>query len=564
MPPGLLEPRLYRAAFAPALLAIVVLAFSLQDQARSIASELPPPSFNAQRAITIADQIVENDGSRESGSLQDDRTADLVQARLSTFGFGAARYRFDATTLNGKRTLTNVVGVRPGPSDRRLLILASRDGFDGKLERAGAYETGVLLELARVLQGRAFDHTLVLASTTGGVDGGLGAAELAKSLRRPVDGILVLRNVAAPREGAPVLTVFDSRLEPDPVFERTIEVLTAADIQGGSENRSIAAQLVRLAFPLGLGEQATFPSNGLTAAAVSPGGEPLAPPVDAPFDPVNSIGQIALRTLTTFDGSFQPTAPQAKPLAVGGKSIPQWALTLLIGTLLIPLLVAAIDGWARARRWRQSAVRGLLAPPIAFVWLLLLGLLLRGIALTGLIDAPSLPPNPLAFSATAPIVIGLVAAALALLGVVVAAASARQGTPKGGESGFALWLAAAAVVVFVINPIAAAFLVLPFHLLTLLLLTGGSSRRKVVAMTAAGMVPIAAAATYYPVVLGIPVFETVGYAVLLEAGGFVGVLALVGGCLAVAAALSAFLHLLWTAPRPGAATGLAAPFSPFR
>lgn len=562
MPPGLLEPRLYRAAFIPALLALIVLAFSLQDQASPIASELAPPSFNAQRAITTADQLVENDGARESGSIQDNRTAELVAARLTAAGFKANSFEFDATTLNGSRKLTNVVGVRPGPSDRRLLIVASRDGSEGKLERAGAYETGVLIELARVLQGRTFDHTLVLASVTGGVDGGLGADELAKSARRPIDGVLVIRNIAAAPTGAPVLTVYDDRLEPDPVFERTVERLAANDLSGGTDERSVPAQLVRLAFPLGLGEQATYPGHGLAVASVSPGGEPLEPTADAPFDSVSAIGQIALRTLTTFDGDFQPATPQAKPLAVGGKLIPQWALTLFFGTLMIPIVVAAIDGWARARRWRQSSVRGLLAPGLAFLWLALIGLLLRGIGFTGLIDAPNLPANPLAVDSTGAIVVGFVAAALAFLGATVAAAAARQGTAKGGDAGFAVWLAAAGVVVFAVNPIACGFILLLIHLLTLLLLTGGASRGKVLLLTTLGMLPLLAAAVYYPVALGIPAIKSVGYAVLLEMGGFVGWLSLAAGCLFVAAALSSVLHLLWTAPRGPARDGSAVPLSP--
>lgn len=564
VPPGLLEPRLYRAAFAPALLALIVLAFSLQDEASPIATELAPPSFNAQRAVTTADQLVRNYGARESGSIQDNRTAELVSARLTAAGFAAATYNFDSRTLNGSRTLTNVVGVRPGPSDRRLMIVVSRDGAEGELERAGAYETGVLLELARVIQGRAFEHTLVLASVTGGVDGGLGAAELAKSARRPVDGVLVIRNIAAVRKGAAVLTVYDSRLEPDPVFERSVERLTAVDIPGGAENRSIPAQLVRQAFPLGLGEQATYPGHGLPVAAVSPGGEPLAPSVDAPFDSIESIGQVALRTLTTFDGDFQPAAPQAKPLAVGGKLIPQWALILFIGTLFIPLVIAAIDGWARARRWNESAARGVLAPPMAFIWLLLLGLILRGLALTGLFAAPALPANPLAIDAGSATIVGVVVGMIAALGIAVAAAAARQGTPKGGEAGFGLWIAAAALAVFVVNPIAGGFVLILLHMLLLLLLTGGGSRGKVLAMVAVGILPLIAATLYYPVVLGLAPLESIGYAVMLEAGGFVGWLSLAAGCLFMAAVGTSLLHLLWTAPRQGKSNGLAPPISPLR
>lgn len=283
---------------------------------------------------------------------------------------------------------------------------------------------------------------------------------------------------------------------------------------------------------------------------------------EAPLDAVTAIGQVALRTMTTFDGDFQPSAPQAKPLAVGGKLIPQWALMLFFGTLFIPLVIAAVDGWARARRWNQSAARGLLAPLLAFVWLLLLGLLLRGVAFTGLIVAPKLPANPLAIDATTEMIVGVIFAGLAIVGVAVAAAAARQGTPKGGEAGFALWLSAAGVAVFAVNPIAGAFVLILLHMLLLLLLTGSASRKKTLAMTAVGVLPLLAAAVYYPVVLGLAPLESIGYAVMLGSGGFVGWLALGAGCLLIAATATALLHLLWTAPRQVSSGTGAPPISP--
>ncbi|MFY9488964.1 MAG: hypothetical protein WAP35_09770, partial [Solirubrobacterales bacterium] len=259
MPLGLLEPRLYRAAFAPALLALIVLAFSLEEPKRAISLELAPPTFSAQRAIASAQQFVDDYGARESGSAVDNDLAALVARRFNEAGFTPASYRFDATTLNGKRELVNVVGVRAGPSDRRLVILASRDGAPGHLDRAGAVETGIMLELARVLQGRTFDHTIVLASVSGGVDGGLGAAELAAKLRRPVDAVIVLRNVAAEPKEPAVVTQYSSRVRADQRFERTLKLLALRELGRRPEEHSTVSQLVRIGYPLALGEQATFP-----------------------------------------------------------------------------------------------------------------------------------------------------------------------------------------------------------------------------------------------------------------------------------------------------------------
>lgn len=563
VPPGLLEPRLYRAAFTPALLALVVLAFSLGDPPPPRPAELAPPTFNAERANAIAEQLVENYGARESGSIEDSQTAELVRARLSGFGFGAARYDFEARTLNGGRTLANIVGVRAGPSDRRLLIVASRDGSPGKLERVGATETAILLELARVLQGRAFDHTLVIASVSGGVDGGLGAEELAQTLRGPVDGVLVVRNTGALAKGSPVLAQFDSRLQPDQTFARTVERIAQVEFGRPTQDRSIPAQLVRLAFPMALGEQATLPQNGLAVAAVSPGGEPLEPVADGSRRQVTAVGQTALRMLTSFDGDFTPTVPSPTPLAVGGKLIPQWALALLIGTLLLPLVIAVVDAWARARRWHEVSTRGLVAPALAVLPLVGIGSLIRATGLSGLIDAPPLPADPSALSGAGAIAMGAVALLLTGLLVVVAAGYARQVTPKGGEAGYALWLAIAGIVLLVFNPIAAGFCLLLLHLLMLLLLAGDGPRRsKVFAFTLLGLLPLIAAAIYYPLVFGLGPTTSLRYLVMLQAGGFIGPIGMVAGAIVLAACLTALIHLLWNAPRARRSDGLAPPPSP--
>ncbi|MGK2879080.1 MAG: hypothetical protein ACSLFF_10995 [Solirubrobacterales bacterium] len=549
MPEGLLAPRLYRAAFAPALFALIVLAFSLQQPAGSVEPELSPPGFSAARAEVFANQAIENYGVRKSGSTQDGSLGDLVEARLEAVGFSGAISSFDATTLNGSRRLTNVVGTRPGPSDRRLLVIASRDGAPGKLARSGALETGILLELARVLEGRAFDHTLVMASVSGGVDGGLGADQLVQTLRGPFDAIIVIRNVGSRKLGAPLLTHNDSRELPDQRFVHTLGRITSIEIGGSNDSHSIAGQLVRMGFPLALGEQATFAGHELNGASVSPGGEPLRPPGEEVSGQVADVGQTALRTLTTFDSSFQAAPPAAAPLEVGGKLIPQWAIVLLIGALFFPLIVASIDAWARARRWRQVSQRGLLAPALATVWLLLLGFLLRGVGLSGVLDAPPLAPDPSAVTGAGATAIGLFVGVMAILGLLVAAASARQATPKGGEAGFALWIVFTGLAVFVVNPIAAGFLILLLHLIVLLLLTSGARRRQVVGFALLGLLPLIGAIAYFPAAFGISFAGSLRYAVLLEAGGFVGPLTLAAGCAVAAAIATSLIHLYWSAPR---------------
>jgi hypothetical protein len=563
VPEGLLAPRLYRAAFVPALFALIVLAFSLQEPAGPAAPELSPPGFSALRAEQFAAQAVGNYGARESGSIADKRMAELMAARIESSGFTTSSSSFSATTLSGRRELRNVVGIRPGPSDRRLLVIASRDGAKGELLRSGALESGILVELARVLEGRTFEHTLVLASVSGGVDGGLGAARLTQSLRGPFDAVLVLRNVGSKVERSPVLAAGDSRMRPDERYVRTVRRIAAIEFAQAStdQRRSVLGQVVRLGFPLALGEQASFAAAGLSAVSVSPGGESLGSPGADSGEQVRDSGQIALRTLTTMDNAFRLEPPASTPILVGGKLIPQWALVLLIAGLLFPLVVAAIDAWARARRRLNPSQRGLLAPAIAFGWLLVIAFLLRGIGLTGMIDAPALAPNPAGVSGIAATVFGVLAILLGLAGVLVGAAAARQASPKGGEAAFALWIVFAGLAVFAVNPIAAGFLLPLLHLSVLLLLASDTVRRRSVALCALiGLLPLLIAVVYYVSTFEIGVGGILRYAVLLEAGGFISPAALVVGSAATAALGTALIQLWWSAPRP-AATGTRRPLA---
>lgn len=551
MPQGLLEPRLYRAAFGPALLALIVVAFSLESPSKGVAPELAPPTFSGGRAAATARQLIDAYGDRRSGGAADRQVADLVEARLAEAGWAASSYSFDARTLSGERRLTNVIGVRAGPSDRRLAIVASRDGYPGELADAGAVETGVLLELARVLEGRAFDHTLVLASVSGGVDGGLGAEELARRLRRPVDAVIVVRNVTAAKTVGDVLARYDARLAVDPSFEQTLRRLASRELGAPGARTSVAGQLVRLGFPVALGEQATYPDTGLTAVALSPAGEALARPAVNRSEQAATTGRAALRALTTYDGRPPPVPPATAGLRVGGKQIPAWALTLLIGLLLLPLVVASVDGWARARRRAESATRGLLAVPAALAALTVVVLILRGSGLVGAVHAPPLPVEPLALTGTAPVVAAAFALLLAPLGAVTAAASVRQITPKGGEAGYALWLAAAGVAIFAVNPVAALFFLPALHLLMLLLLAGTRPRRVQVWTTVlVALLPVFAALAYYPVVFGIGAVDSLRFAALLVCGGFAAPLPVIAGGLTTAAILTAVLQLHWSAPRP--------------
>ncbi|MDP8944001.1 MAG: hypothetical protein M3N16_07765, partial [Actinomycetota bacterium] len=168
----MIEARLYRAAFIPAALALVVAMFSL---------EAPPPAlpqglaadvlFEGRSAQTTATRLVEAHPDRRPGTRGNRATAAAVGETLSGRGFQVAHDRFRA----GGEDLVNVVARRPGASGRQIVVVAARDGDSvPDATRSGA-DTAALLELGRVFGARASGETLVLASVDGGTLGEAGA-----------------------------------------------------------------------------------------------------------------------------------------------------------------------------------------------------------------------------------------------------------------------------------------------------------------------------------------------------------------------------------------------------
>ena len=73
-----------------------------------------------------------------------------------------------------------------------------------------------------------------------------------------------------------------------------------------------------------------------------------------------SFGRGLLRAVTAIDeaGPVDPDRAARSPAFSAGPEgivtmrnvLPDWAVRMLVGTLLLPALLAALDGWFRARR----------------------------------------------------------------------------------------------------------------------------------------------------------------------------------------------------------------------
>ena len=120
--------RLYRLAFIPAVLALVVLAFSLRGVPDAVE---PPPGtleFDAQAAAESTRDVLALGESRPPGSAADNAAADFVAERFGAVVAGSLGEQTVEATIDGEDTvLRNVTLTLPGNSDHAILIIAGRD-----------------------------------------------------------------------------------------------------------------------------------------------------------------------------------------------------------------------------------------------------------------------------------------------------------------------------------------------------------------------------------------------------------------------------------------------------
>ncbi|MFI5005162.1 MAG: hypothetical protein ACHQE6_09120, partial [Solirubrobacterales bacterium] len=229
-------------------------------------------------------------------------------------------------------------------------------------------------------------------------------------------------------------------------------------------------------------------------------------------------------------------------LPIQHKAIPGWALRLLVGALLLPALAALGDGLARLRRRGEPVGRSLL-------WALACGLpfLLGALfaILLGRLDAipaprPPVSPAALPFDGTALKAVLAVALVLVLAWLGWPALMRRLGLairPRTDAAVLAplLVLGALAAVVWVFDPLTALLLTPALHLWLLfaspLWPPGGSSSSRAggrvliwpLGLLALGLAPLALLAAFYATQLELGLGVVAHTAVLLLAGGRVGV-----------------------------------------
>jgi hypothetical protein len=528
-----IEPRIYRAAFLPAVLAAVIAMFSLEEQPPALGPELAADVlFQGDTAAGTAEELARREPDRRPGGEGDRAAASAVAADFEEAGFEVEVDEFS----EDDRPLENVVATRTGALRDQIVIMAARDADSVPDVGGSAADTAALLELARALEGRTTQKTLVLASVDGSTLGNAGARRFAETTSDSarIEAVLVLSDLGA-GSGEPGLVAWsndDSRASIG--LERTATAALRQEIEEPRLDDDLPSQFAHLARPLGIGAQGVLLESDLEAVRFSGSGElpPLAGDREIDPDRLGAMGRAVLQTLSALDGGDRPEHGPDSYLIAVDSVLPGWALSILALTLILPALLASVDAFARARRRREPVGEWALwvaAASLPFVIGLAVALLM---VLSGLApDAPSAPPPPAAepFDGGAAIVLGVVAAAIALGWIFARPLLARRGEAAddparpGAGCAAALILSCAAVAVWAINPFAALALTPAVHLWTLAAIGDVPRAGARALLVVGGLVVPAWIAIFYLVRLSLDPLEGAWYLFLLVTGSQIGV-----------------------------------------
>ncbi len=540
--------RLYRIALVPAFLALFVVAFALENRPRPHTTALSADAFDGARAFGTGPrpprgslrELARAFPDRRPGASGDEALAARVAEELAAQDFAVSRVRGRGDTAQGRVALETVVGVRPGLSSERVVVLAHRDAASSPA-LAELSATAALLELARVSRIRDLRRTLVLVSTSGGSSGGTGARQwAARQQGVDVAAVIVLGDLAGTAVRKPWVVPWSLAGRPAPLrLQRTLQASIRQEVGRSPGASRASGQWARRAVPLTVTEQGPLLAEGLPAVRLSVSGE-RPPAADAAVSPerLDAFGRAALRAVIALDEAPERPRPETDGIVTLGKVLPTWAVRLLVGLALAPALLVAVDGFFRVgrrrghpARWLRWAAVGAVPFVLAYAW----ARLLDGVGVV------TVPPAPVAPGALAPE--GATAAVLASTVLVWLAAwlwlrplllrrggkLGRPGAEGGGAAGASVLLCLLAAALWVATPYAAALLVPAAHLWTFGAAPGSRLR--------GWLTPVTALAG-----LALPALVTLHYASALGAGplelAWLAFLAACGGTLAVPGALA--------------------------
>ena len=552
----MLDLRILRAAALPVLLALIVVAFSLENRPEPLRTTFAPDAFQPARVTADASRLAAAHPARRPGSPGDAALAAAVRGRLRSLlpGVRVTRRVVHGETVDGDRDLVTVTAQRPGSGPAGQIVLVAARDLLGRGGRAQMTATATLLELARVLAQASPRRTVTFASVSGSTGGQAGMRDLVAHLPRPVDAVIEIGDIGGPATGALTIVPWSNGSgAASGVLARTfaLALREEADTEGGAPRAR--AQLARFAFPVSLSGQGVALQDGVAALRLSVSGE-RAPRPSAPVDPdrVQRVGRGLLRAVTALDEGPGVGGAASGDLVIARKQLPAWSVRLLVGALLLPALMTLGDAVARRRRrgeplWPGIAYVLSLAAPLLLAWCFV-----RLEGLLGLVAATAPPGEPGAVPFDGRGAVALVCAVVVLaLGYLVLQPplarrlGAAHDAAHGGVLAPVLVAAACGAVAWILNPYAALVFVAP-SLLWLVLPGREDQPRRGPALAAVllGLLPALVLAQSVASQLGVGLTDVPWYALTTLAGGQLGVAVAAGWSLAGGAAVAAVFAAL--------------------
>jgi hypothetical protein len=240
-------------------------------------------------------------------------------------------------------------------------VAAHRDDTgEGSGRNDNASGTAALLELARSYghpagtPGRAVSptHTIVFLSTDGGAYGGLGAARFASRFGGHVVAVVDLDAIAG--AGPARLEIGGDRpRSPAATLVATAAARIQAETGSPPGRTSALGQLIDLAFPFSLYEQAPFVGRGIPAVTITTSGDRPRP--ERAGDKVDGtrlgeLGRAAQSLVASLDQGVEVAQGTSSYVYLGSRLVRGWAIELSLFAMLLPFLVAVVDLFARCRR----------------------------------------------------------------------------------------------------------------------------------------------------------------------------------------------------------------------
>ena len=342
-------------------LPLLLLAFSVA-QPPALQPPSLPPAFDGTQAARLATDLTSRFPNRAPGTSGAAGAASWFRSQLLPYGFDVHADRFTATIQGRRTSLVNLVAEKVGLSPREIVVMAHRDdsGNGAGLDN-NASGTAALIELARsyaptaAAQRASLPYSLVFLSTDGADAGALGAAHFAAQpqMRQNVIAVVNLDSIGGP--GWPRL-VFggDNARSPAPGLVETLRAAVAHEAGGDPARPSGLQQLAGLAFPFNPYEQAPFVSRGIPAVTVTTGG--ARPPThESGHLHMRHLRLAGLATQDAVDAMEQGVSLAQGPASyvfLGQRIVRGWAIEIVLVAMLLPVLAATIDLFARCRRRR--------------------------------------------------------------------------------------------------------------------------------------------------------------------------------------------------------------------